>query len=215
MLCTNLKRGVYAPGEHMNTLYPIFVKVDLRSVLIVGAGFVALEKLSFLFKSSPNAQVTLVAPFIRPQTESFLADKSVRIVRTEYTPHHLDGHALVIATTDRPEVNRQIAADARAAGILVNVADTPNLCDFYLGSIVTRGHLKLAISTQGKSPTLARRLREWLEAVLPDDWDGLLDNLFAYRQTLRGDFEEKIARMNQMTEHILHLKATEGGRNGV
>lgn len=193
----------------MNTLYPIFVKIDLRSVLIVGGGFVALEKLSFLFKSSPNAQVTLVAPFIRPQTASFLSDKAVEIIRTEYAPHHLKGHALVIVTTDQPEVNAQVAADARAAGLLVNVADTPHLCDFYLGSIVTRGHLKLAISTQGKSPTLARRLREWLEAVLPEDWDELLDNLFAYRQTLRGDFEEKIARMNQITEKILHLKATD------
>lgn len=192
--------------EKMNMLYPIFVKVNLCKVLIVGGGFVALEKLSFLFKSSPNAQVTLVAPTIRPQTGFFLIDKPVRIISSEYDPIYLAGHALVIVATDKPEVNLQVARDARAAGLLVNVADTPDLCDFFLGSIVTRGHLKIAISTQGKSPTLARRLREWIEAVLPENWDDLLDNLFAYRQTLRGDFEEKIAEMNRMTEKILEMR---------
>lgn len=191
----------------MNKLYPIFVKLDVRSILIVGGGFVALEKLTFLFKSSPNAKVSLVAPVIRPQTEEFLADKNVQIFRTDYDPGYLAGHSLVIATTDIPAVNLEVAKDARAAGLLVNVADTPSLCDFYLGSIVTRGHLKIAISTQGKSPTLARRLREWLEAVLPDELDSLLDHLFAYRLTLRGNFEEKIARMNKMTEEILELTA--------
>lgn len=190
----------------MNTLYPIFLKAHALRILIVGGGYVALEKVSFLFKSSPDAQVTLIAPMIREETRDFLADKPVQIIETEYAPSFLEGHALVIATTDQPEVNKQVAHDARAAGILVNVADTPALCDFYLGSIVTKGHLKIAISTQGKSPTLAKRLREWLESILPEEIDHLLINLFEYRQTLRGNFQEKIEQMNQATEKLLEIK---------
>jgi len=82
----------------------------------------------------------------------------------------------------------------------VNVADTPDLCDFYLGGIVTKGNLKIAISTNGKSPTAAKRLRQLLEEVLPEEIDDLLDNLNAYRDTLKGDSEYKVKAMNEITE---------------
>ena len=71
---------------------------------------------------------------------------------------------------------------------MVNVADTPDLCDFYMGGIVTKGNLKIAISTNGKSPTVAKRLRQWLEAVLPDEIDDLLETLRRYRKTLKRRF---------------------------
>jgi precorrin-2 dehydrogenase/sirohydrochlorin ferrochelatase len=86
---------------------------------------------------------------------------------------------------------------------LVNIADTPELCDFYLGGIVTKGNLKIAISTNGKSPTAAKRIRQLLEEVLPDELDELLENLNSYRATLKGDFEYKVKAMNEVTEGLV------------
>ena len=72
-----------------------------------------------------------------------------------------------------------------------------------MGGIVTKGNLKIAISTNGKSPTLAKRMRQWLEGFLPEETDALLDKLYAYRNSLKGDFEQKIAAMNTLTEKLL------------
>jgi precorrin-2 dehydrogenase/sirohydrochlorin ferrochelatase len=83
------------------------------------------------------------------------------------------------------------------------VADNPPLCDFYMGSIVTKGNLKIAISTNGKSPTLAKRLRQWLETFLPEETDALLDKLYVYRNKLKGNFEQKVLAMNKLTEKLL------------
>ncbi len=86
---------------------------------------------------------------------------------------------------------------------MVNVADNPPLCDFYMGGIVTKGNLKIAISTNGKSPTLAKRIRQWLEGFLPEETDALLDKLYEYRNSLKGYFEQKIVAMNALTEKLL------------
>ena len=91
----------------------------------------------------------------------------------------------------------------------MNVADTPELCDFYLGGIVTKGNLKVAISTNGKSPTAAKRIRQLLEEVLPEELDDLLDNLNAYRATLKGDFEHKVKAMNEVTEGLIKQRETQ------
>ena len=86
---------------------------------------------------------------------------------------------------------------------MVNVADNPPLCDFYMGGIVTKGNLKIAISTNGKSPTLAKRMRQWLEGFLPEETDVLLDKLYEYRKSLKGDFDQKIVAMNALKEKLL------------
>jgi precorrin-2 dehydrogenase/sirohydrochlorin ferrochelatase len=90
--------------------------------------------------------------------------------------------------------------------ILVNVADTPDLCDFYLGSIVTKGDLKIAISTNGKSPTLSKRLREFFEDVLPENINDLILNLNEYRNSLKGSFAEKVEKLNQLTKSFTGKK---------
>ena len=187
----------------MNTLYPIFLKMDQLEVLIVGGGFVALEKLQFLFKSSPNAKVTLVSPMIRKETRAFIEDKNVTVIKSVFKRRFLKKKNIVIATTDVPKVNVRVYRLCRKNHILVNVADNPPLCDFYMGGIVTKGNLKIAISTNGKSPTLAKRMRQWLESFLPDETDALLDKLYVYRNSLKGDFEQKVAAMNILTEKLL------------
>jgi precorrin-2 dehydrogenase/sirohydrochlorin ferrochelatase len=83
---------------------------------------------------------------------------------------------------------------------LINVADTPELCDFYLGGVVTKGDLKIAISTNGKSPTLAKRIREMLEEAIPENINDLLENLNKLRKSLKGDFESKVEQLNEITK---------------
>lgn len=192
----------------MNHLYPIFLKVHELNVLLVGGGFVATEKLEFLLKSSPEAQVTVVSKMFRPEFLE-LAEKSdtVTIITDSYHEKYLGGKHIVIAATDDKAVNRQIRNESKERFLLVNVADTPELCDFYLGGIVTKGNLKIAISTNGKSPTTAKRIRQLLEEVLPDELDDLLENLHTYRATLKGDFEYKVKAMNDVTEALVKSRS--------
>lgn len=191
---------------NQNPLYPVFLKLHQMEMLIVGAGEVGYEKVSFMLKSSPQAQITLVAPWVKPEIISLLETlpgHRVSIIRKPFAPADLEGKQLVVAATNIPELNRAVHAAAKARGLLINVADTPALCDFYLGSIVTRGDLKVAISTNGKSPTFAKRLRQLLEAAIPEGTTDLLIQLEAFRQTLSGDFEYKVNALNELTATLL------------
>lgn len=186
-----------------NNLYPIFLKTSQLEILIVGGGFVAEEKLHFLTKSSPDAKVTMVSPMFRDETLQLAKEHHVTLIEDSYNANYLYGKHMVIATTDKPKVNLQVYADCRKLNTLVNVADNPPLCDFYMGGIVTKGHVKVAISTNGKSPTTAKRLRQFFEAVLPDDISKMVQNLNDFRKTIQGDFEEKVDKMNQITQKLV------------
>lgn len=189
--------------EERNELYPVFLKVHNLQILIVGGGTVALEKLSFLLKSSPNAKVSLVAPSFGPQILESASEKNLNLIHKKYDQMYLSGKHIVIATTDDPEVNIQVYNDCRAKNILVNVADNPPYCDFYMGGIVTKGNVKIGISTNGKSPTTAKRLRQFFEEVIPDDIDELVKNLNSYRKTIKGDFGEKVEKLNEFTKSLV------------
>ena len=189
--------------EERNNLYPIFLKTATLEVLIVGGGFVAEEKLRFLLKSSPDAKVTMVAPFFREETIAMAQKGEVNRITDSYNDTHLQGKHLVIATTDVPEVNIQVYKDCRSQNILVNVADNPPYCDFYMGGIVTKGNVKVAISTNGKSPTTAKRLRQFFEEVIPEDINQLVQNLNSYRKTIKGSFEHKVETLNKLTESLV------------
>lgn len=189
-----------------NNLYPIFIKMHSINTLIVGGGYVALEKLTFLLKSSPNAKVTMVANFFRPDVITLAKQFDVKLVKMSYHDSFLLDQDLIIAATDNPEVNKQIYNDAKSNHILVNVADTPELCDFYLGGIVTKGHVKVAISTNGKSPTTAKRLRQFFEDVIPENIDDLVQNLNRFRKTIKGDFEHKVQTLNNVTKTLISNK---------
>lgn len=189
-----------------NNLYPIFIKMHSINTLIVGGGYVALEKLTFLLKSSPNAKVTMVANFFRPDVITLAKQFDVKLIKMSYHDSFLLDQDLIIAATDNPEVNKQIYNDAKVNHILVNVADTPELCDFYLGGIVTKGHVKVAISTNGKSPTTAKRLRQFFEDVIPENIDDLVQNLNRFRKTIKGDFEHKVQTLNNVTKTLISNK---------
>jgi len=190
----------------VNTLYPVFFKLDKLNMLIVGAGEVGLEKMHFILKSSPNARITIVAPWQKDEIKEVLANnpEQIKLIPRKFKSEDIIGHDLIIAATNMPEVNEQVHLAAKYHGKIVNVADTPELCDFYMGSIVTRGDLKVAISTNGKSPTFAKRFRQVLEDILPNDTNDLLQNLKVIRDKLKGGFEYKVKELNRLTETLVN-----------
>ncbi|OJJ15297.1 siroheme synthase [marine bacterium AO1-C] len=196
-----------ANNQQGNTLFPIFVKLHQLDILVVGAGNVGLEKLSALLKNSPEANITVVADWVMPETRAYLKDfPQVSLIERKYEHEDLQNRDLVICATDNQALHYEIREQARAQKILINVADTPDLCDFYLGSIVRKGDLKIAISTNGKSPTLAKRLRQYFEAEIPEDIQYLLDNLHEFRNQLNGDFQHKLEMLNALTEQMVQQK---------
>ncbi len=185
----------------MNTLYPIFLKTENFNILIVGGGFVGTEKLSFILKNSPNANITVVAKLISDEIKSMVkGQSSIVLLEKSFEASDLENKQLVIAATADKTLNESIYHAAKVKSILINVADTPELCDFYLGSIVTKGDLKIAISTNGKSPTLSKRIREFFEEILPENINDLILNLNEYRKSLKGNFEEKVSALNEITK---------------
>src|SRR5688500_9902992 len=174
--------------EERNTLFPVFLKLEELDTLLVGGGNVGLEKLNALLKSSPLARVTVVAPFIKDEIRELAASKgNIRLIERNFRVRDLQAKDLVVMATDDPQLHARIRALARKRRLLVNVADTPKLCDFYLGSVVTKGNLKIGISTNGKSPTIAKRIREYLEEAIPEDTEALLKNMQGIRERLKGD----------------------------
>jgi precorrin-2 dehydrogenase / sirohydrochlorin ferrochelatase len=200
-----------APLE--NNLFPVFLKLEHLSMLVVGGGAVGLEKTKAVLDNSPLADVTLVAPEIRPEIVALKADHPrLTLVYAPYDMSYMAHKDLVIAATCIKDLNLQVRADAKWNKILVNVADTPELCDFYLSSIVRKGNLKIAISTNGKSPTMAKRIREVLEDAIPEEIDQVLDELQKIREQLRGDFEFKVKAMNEITAP---MKSTSKDKNEI
>lgn len=188
----------------MNTLFPIFVKFDQLNVLVVGGGNVGLEKLEAILKNCPDANIFLVAPFIKDEiTELSLSHPSLKLFQRNFAWDDIENKQIIICTTDNKELHHKIYQKAREKGILINVADTPHLCDFYLGSIVQKGDLKIAISTNGKSPTFAKRLREIFTESLPsENINELLETLGAFRDKLKGDFQYKVKTLNDLTKKL-------------
>lgn len=192
--------------ESRNNLFPIFLKLSELNILIVGAGNVGLEKLHFLLKSSPDANVTVVANSFLPELKALAEDFSVKMIEDSFHEKYLENVDVIIAATDNRNTNITIRTLAKARKILVNVADTPDLCDFYLGGIVTKGDLKIAISTNGKSPTFSKRFRQMLEATLPESIPQMLTNLRIIRSQIKGDFGQKVKQLNDLTSVLIDQK---------
>ncbi len=196
--------------ENSNHLFPVFLKLEEMSVLLIGGGTVALEKLIAVVHNAPATDLKLVAKAISPDVKAFLEHHPyIHVSERAFEKEDLTGIDIVIAAVNDPAESLRIRQMAKEKGILVNVADTPELCDFYLGSIVKKGNLKIAISTNGKSPTAAKRIREVLQESLPAEMDEVLLNLNRIRNDLKGNFSEKVKKLNDITRVLVDKKADE------
>lgn len=188
----------------LNQLFPVFLKLEKFRVLIVGGGAVGLEKLTAIVNNAPTTHVRIVSLSFIDELKSLAAPyENIQLIERKFESADLNNADVLITALSDHALSEAICAEARTRKILVNAADKPDLCDFYLGSIVQKGNLKIAISTNGKSPTMAKRLKEWLNHVLPDQLNDTLESLHAVREQLRGDLKSKIDRLNDITREMM------------
>ncbi|HKQ88474.1 MAG TPA: bifunctional precorrin-2 dehydrogenase/sirohydrochlorin ferrochelatase [Candidatus Acidoferrales bacterium] len=183
------------------TLFPIFVKLSKRRCLVVGAGEIAEGKIEGLLPT--GAEVHVVAPKATPRIRALAQDRKIRWGARRFKPTDLDGAFLVVAATSSPELHERIYREARRRRVLCNVVDDPPHCDFYYGSVVRRGALQIAISTSGKSPALAQRIRRILEQQFGPEYEEWIAALGEAREKLfsrKMDPEER--------KRLLHILAS-------
>ena len=181
------------------SLFPIFVKLEGRPVLLVGAGPVGESKIAGLL--SAGAVVTVVAPEATSSIQRLAAGGKVNWRRRAFAAHDLEGQALVIAAVPK-DVARSIFDEARARGVLVNSVDDPDNCDFYYPAVVNRGDLQIAISTAGHSPALAQRIRVELEQQFGPEYAQWVDQLGAARRDLFATDMDPELRKQKLHEMV-------------
>jgi len=198
----------------MARYYPAFLDLRGRVALVVGGGAVALRKVQSLL--SCGARVRLVSPRVIASLSRLRS--SIDLVTRPWETADLDGVWIAFAATDDPAVNARVAREARARGILVNVADTPALCDFIVPSVVNRGALQIAVSTGGASPALARRLRQEIERLVGPEYAELATILESVRARIRAevpDPERRRAIFDRLVDGELLALIRKGDRPAV
>jgi precorrin-2 dehydrogenase/sirohydrochlorin ferrochelatase len=166
----------------MTSLFPMFLKLEGRRCVLVGAGTVAEGKMSSLLAA--GADVLVVAPRATDQIRAASREGRIRWEQRPFATGDLVGAFLVVAATDSPEVHEVVYQEARRHGVLCNVVDEPPRCDFYYPAVVRRGPLQIAISTTGRSPALAQRLRQQLERQFGVEFEDWVEKLGAMRDLL-------------------------------
>ncbi len=188
---------------NQNELFPVFLKLNELHLLIVGGGVVGLEKLKAVISNSPLTKVTIVSKDFTSDLRKFASSFStIELIQKEFDEDDLQGKDLVITALNDVDKSEEIRLLVKNHRLLYNAADKPELCDFYLGSVVTKGNLKLGISTNGKSPTMAKRIKETLNDVFPDETHEVLENLYRIRTELKGDLSQKMKTLNKITKDL-------------
>jgi uroporphyrin-III C-methyltransferase / precorrin-2 dehydrogenase / sirohydrochlorin ferrochelatase len=173
-------------------LLPIFLKLDGRPGLLVGAGNVALEKIHTLLPT--GARLRVIAPEALDEIQQLAIDGRLEWIQRRFEIADLDRNFVVIAATNAPEVNATVYREAVARGILCNSVDDPPHCDFYFGAVVSRGDLQVAVSTAGESPAVAQRLRREIDEQLPDDLGPWLKEIGQIRREVLASYPRGDAR---------------------
>lgn len=186
-----------------NRLFPVFLKLEKFRVLVIGGGKVALEKVRAILNNSPATRITLVAIDVVDEIVALQNQYSNLVIhKRPFSTSDLNDTDFVIAAVNSKALSLDIKQEAEKRKIITNVADTPEQCDFYLGSVVQKGHVKIAVSTNGKSPTIAKRIREVFEEEFPHDINHTIDNLSRFRTYLSGDFTQKVKQLNDITSKL-------------
>ena len=165
--------------------YPLFLDITNKTCLVVGGGDVAERKVERLLAC--GAHVVVIAMTLTPALERMKKEGIIDQIHDDYDASYIHDAFLIIGATDRNEVNASISEDAKKAGVMINIVDDPEKCDFILPSLFQQGDLTVAISTGGKSPALAKKMREELEGIYGPEYRTLVNLLGA----LRGKIKRK------------------------
>ena len=176
---------------------PIFLDVAGRECVVVGGGEVAARKVESLLEA--GARVTVVSPRLSPSLGKVVAGGRLTHIPRDYQRGDISGCVLVYAATDDPKLNRELAIEARALGIPINVVDVPELCTFIAPAVFKRGALQVAVSTSGASPAFAARLRRELEDRFGAEYALTLEVLRAARRRLHADRIDPAERMHRLS----------------
>ena len=185
---------------------PIFLQIRTRPCLVVGGGEVAARKAGLLLRA--GGEVTVVAPRLGRTLAGMALRREVCHEPREFAPDDLAGRAVAIAATDRQEVNRRVAEEARAYNVPVNVVDQPDLCTFVMPSVIDRSPIQVAVSTGGASPVLARLLRARLETLIPSSYGQLARLAESFRARVRSRIPDG-NRRRHFWERVLQGPAAE------
>ena len=191
--------------------FPVYLDIRDRTCLVVGGGAVGTRKAQTLLRA--GARVTVVSPDVSDKLQALADDHQIRWHRRPYTADDLAGIFLAFGTTDDRDLNRRISEDAGRRGILCNIADQPDRGQFVLPSVVARGDLLISISTSGKSPALARRIRRQLEHEFGDEYAVMISLLGTLRKRLLRQGHDPRGHKAQL-ETLLDSELLEWIRNG-
>lgn len=172
----------------MNTLYPIFLKIEGKPVLVVGGGKIAEQKINGLLDA--KAKITVISPRVTKRIDALGGNNEITLHRKTYQRKDVEGYILVFGATNNPSVHKEIFDDAIDYNIPVNIVDVPDLCNFYLASIFQNGDLKVAVSTNGKSPTLGKIIRDRIAAEFSKGYPELLETLGDLRPSVHSIYAE-------------------------
>ena len=171
-----------------NPLYPIFLKLKGKKVLIIGGGLIALQKISGLLNTEAN--ITVIAPKVCQEIYDSRGEfpniRKIDILERDYAYGDEIGAFIVIAATDNPEINNMIVNRCRDQMILANSVDQPDYCDFYVPSIIDSGSIKIGISTNGKAPSVAQKLRKDLATLVEMKYKGLIEIVNEFRLKVKN-----------------------------
>ncbi|HEX3118088.1 MAG TPA: bifunctional precorrin-2 dehydrogenase/sirohydrochlorin ferrochelatase [Candidatus Acidoferrum sp.] len=182
-------------------VFPMFLKLEGRRCLVVGAGAIAEGKIGGLI--ADDAQIRVIAPEATNQVQTWAGEGKIDWERRRFQPSDLEGIFLVVAATSSTAVHEEIYAEAKKRGVLCNIVDVPHLCDFFYPAIVRRGSLQIAISTAGESPALSQRLRKELEQQFGPEYEAWVSAI--------GEARAELATRNLSPEdrkEILHKLAS-------
>jgi siroheme synthase-like protein len=200
--------------EKISPYYPLLLNIQAKKCLVVGGGEVALRKSQMLLEH--GAIVEIVSPALCPELNELVKDGAVRAIHRNYKSEDLNDALLVVAATDDARVNEKVAAEARRTGLLVNVVDNPDISDFIVPSYFRHGDIIVAVSTSGKSPALARKIRGELERALKAEYEQLAVIASEVRSDLKqrgitvsGEDWQEVLTLNSLVELIRRGKNRE------
>ena len=168
---------------NQNNLLPIFLKVKNQPCLIVGGGKIAYQKIKQLIVC--KADISVISKAYIKEIEELYRNDEIKLIKSRYYKKYIDKYKLIISATSDNKVNKQVYSDAEKLGIPVNIVDEPKLCSYYFGSVYSKGNLKIAVSTNGESPSAGKRIRDLIAKSMPDKIDSIINKFNQLRKKLK------------------------------
>jgi len=170
----------------------MFVKLQNKKCIVLGGGQVAERKICLLLEA--GGQVVLISPEITEKLKSLVINNKIEYLNRKYKKGDLKGAYIVIAATDSPMVNKKIYEESSKSGIMINIVDAPELCDFILPSFIKRGPLMITVTTDGESPALAKKIRKDIEKIYGEEYGAFTTLLGSLRERIQEEIPEEKSR---------------------